>query len=307
PDNSKVLRLNATVLFAWSLYVPPMFVCVSSYSPNSCRSGELKMLNCPFPMVFLGPLPNMGWDRLLLSGCMITERGCAALASALSSNPSHLRELDLSYNHPGDSGVKLLSAGLEDPTWRLDKLRYGETYTCDLTLDPNTANRKLLLSEDNRKVTAVREEQPYLDHPERFYCWEQVLCGNALTGRCYWEVEWKGQVSIGVTYRGIRRRGEGTDCCLGFNKKSWSLFCSDNRCIAFHDHKETDIRIPASSVSSRVAVYLDWSAGSLSFYRVSSDAPIHLHTFTCTFTEPLYPAFRVWLDGSSVCLAQMEE
>ena len=62
-----------------------------------------------------------------LSGCLITEEGCASLASALSSNPSHLRELDLSYNHPGDSGEKLLSAGLEDPHWRLDTLRYEET------------------------------------------------------------------------------------------------------------------------------------------------------------------------------------
>ena len=61
-----------------------------------------------------------------LSGCLVSEEGCASLASALSSNPSHLRELDLSYNHPGDSGVKLLSAGLEDPPWRLETLRYGE-------------------------------------------------------------------------------------------------------------------------------------------------------------------------------------
>ena len=62
-----------------------------------------------------------------LSGCMVTQEGCASLASALSSNPSHLRELDLSYNHPaGGSGVTLLSAGLEDPGWRLDTLRYGE-------------------------------------------------------------------------------------------------------------------------------------------------------------------------------------
>ena len=59
-----------------------------------------------------------------LSGCLITEEGCTSLASALRSNPSHLRELDLTYNHPGDSGVKLLSAGLEDPDWRLDTLWY---------------------------------------------------------------------------------------------------------------------------------------------------------------------------------------
>uniref|UniRef100_A0A3B5M9W2 NACHT domain-containing protein n=1 Tax=Xiphophorus couchianus TaxID=32473 RepID=A0A3B5M9W2_9TELE len=62
-----------------------------------------------------------------LSGCLVSEEGCASLASALTSNPSHLKELDLSYNHPGDSGVKLLSAGLKDPHWRLEALRYGGT------------------------------------------------------------------------------------------------------------------------------------------------------------------------------------
>ncbi|XP_076744805.1 protein NLRC3-like [Maylandia zebra] len=70
--------------------------------------------------------PHCTLETLSLSGCLITEEGCTSLASALSSNPSHLRELDLSYNHPGDSGMKLLSAGLKDPGWRLDTLRYGE-------------------------------------------------------------------------------------------------------------------------------------------------------------------------------------
>uniref|UniRef100_A0A3Q2Q0X5 SPRY-associated domain-containing protein n=1 Tax=Fundulus heteroclitus TaxID=8078 RepID=A0A3Q2Q0X5_FUNHE len=60
-----------------------------------------------------------------LSACLVSEEGCASLASALTSNPSHLKELDLSYNHPGDTGVKLLSAGLKDPHWRLETLRYG--------------------------------------------------------------------------------------------------------------------------------------------------------------------------------------
>uniref|UniRef100_UPI003AAA2897 probable E3 ubiquitin-protein ligase TRIML1 n=1 Tax=Centroberyx gerrardi TaxID=166262 RepID=UPI003AAA2897 len=121
-----------------------------------------------------------------LAGCLLTEEGCASLASALSSNPSHLRELDLSYNHPGASGVKLLSAGLEDPDWRLDSLSVDHggvqwlkpglrKYACELTLDPNTAHRNLFLSEDNRKVTE-REKQPYPDHPDRFDCWPQLLC-----------------------------------------------------------------------------------------------------------------------------------
>uniref|UniRef100_A0AAQ4QZE8 NACHT domain-containing protein n=1 Tax=Gasterosteus aculeatus aculeatus TaxID=481459 RepID=A0AAQ4QZE8_GASAC len=75
--------------------------------------------------------PHCDLETLRLSGCLITEEGCASLASALSCNPSHLREMDLSYNHPGDSGVKLLSAGLEDPHWRLETLRYEEAAATD--------------------------------------------------------------------------------------------------------------------------------------------------------------------------------
>ncbi|XP_029904291.1 butyrophilin subfamily 2 member A2-like, partial [Myripristis murdjan] len=254
--------------------------------------------------------PHCRLEALRLSGCLLTQEGCASLASALSSNPSHLRELDLSYNHPGDSGVKLLSAGLEDPTWRLEALRVdhgGEQwlkpglrkYSCELKLDTNTAHRHLVLSEDNRKVTGVRQKQPYPDHPERFDYWKQILCRDGLTGRCYWEVEWRRLVSIAVTYRGIRRRGDSCDCELGGNENSWSLFCSDERFTARHNNRETDI--PASSSSHRVAVYLDWPAGSLSFYSVSSDTLIHLHTFSSTFTQPLYPGFWVW-SGSSVSL-----
>uniref|UniRef100_A0A671RYQ0 Uncharacterized protein n=1 Tax=Sinocyclocheilus anshuiensis TaxID=1608454 RepID=A0A671RYQ0_9TELE len=59
-----------------------------------------------------------------LSGCSVTEEGCAALASALSSNPSHLRELDLSNNDLQDSGVKLLCAGLKSPNCQLNILGY---------------------------------------------------------------------------------------------------------------------------------------------------------------------------------------
>ncbi|XP_052323133.1 NLR family CARD domain-containing protein 3-like isoform X2 [Oncorhynchus keta] len=251
---------------------------------------------------------------VLLSGCLVTEEGCASLVSALRSNPSHLRELDLSYNHPGDSGVRLLSAGLEDPHCRLEKLNVehgGENtmipgirkYVCVLTLDLNTVNRRLSLSEVNRKVTCRREKQPYPDHPERFEDCGQVLCREGLTGRCYWEVEWSGRMGadIGVTYKGINRRGGGADCCLGYNDKSWRLFCSDNSYSARHNNHLTTIVVHPSS-PHRVGVYLDWPAGTLSFYRASSDTLTHLITFTSTFTEPLYPGFHLWYDGDSVSL-----
>uniref|UniRef100_A0A671TXX5 Uncharacterized protein n=1 Tax=Sparus aurata TaxID=8175 RepID=A0A671TXX5_SPAAU len=252
-------------------------------------------------------------ETLRLSGCLVTEKGCSALASALSCNPSHLRELDLSYNHPGDSGVKLLIAGWEDPDWRLETLRVdhcGEQrlkpglrkYFCKLTLDPNTINRRLKFSDNNNSVTVVREEQPYPDHQERFDKFLQLLCENGLTGCCYWEVEWRGEVYVTVTYKGIRRKGGSYDCLFGGNDQSWSLKCSDSDGYSvWYSNIKTVLPHSSSSfssVSNRVAVYVDCPAGTLSFYRVSSDSLIHLHTFNTTFTEPLYPGFGFWSDSS---------
>ncbi|KAG7509064.1 NLR family CARD domain-containing 3-like [Solea senegalensis] len=257
--------------------------------------------------------PHCSLETLSLSGCLVSEEGCSSLTSALNSNPSHLRELDLSYNHPGDSGEKLLSAGLKSPHWRLDTLRMdhaGEQwlkpglrkYSCELELDTNTMHRKLKLSDDNRKVTFVTEDQSYPDHPDRFESWSQLLCRPGLTGRCYWEVEWRGDVCISLSYRGIKRKGHSSDCWFGYNDQSWSLFCSDDRGY-FVRHCRTQTFI-MSSVSHRVSVYVDCPAGTLSFYSVSSDSLIHLHTFRTTFTEPVYPGFWVW-DGSSVSLCPL--
>nr|XP_024659566.1 protein NLRC3 [Maylandia zebra] len=261
--------------------------------------------------------PNCRLETLSLSGCLITEEGCASLASALSSNPSYLRELDLSYNHPGDSGMKLLLAGQKDSHWRLDTLRVEPAgvrwlrpglrkYSCQLTIDTNTVNTKLQLSDNNRKVTHVEEVQSYPDHPDRFDVRPQLLCSNSLTDRCYWEVEWRGEVEISVSYRGIRRKGDGDDCWLGLNDQSWNLYCSDRGPDSvWHNNKETTISSSSSSssssVSNRVAVYVDCPAGTLSFYRVSSDTLIHLHTFNTTFTQTLYPGFG-FRSGSSVSL-----
>ncbi|XP_059204138.1 stonustoxin subunit beta-like [Centropristis striata] len=238
--------------------------------------------------------PNCRLDTLRLSNCLITTSGITSLASAL----------DLSYNHPGDSGEKQLSALREDPRCRLDTLRYGQTDR-HLTLDTNTVHRKLKLSENNRKVTRGGEDQSYPDHPERFDSRPQLLCRDGLTGRCYWEVEWSGDVHVAVSYRGISRKGGSEDCRFGFNDQSWSLWCSDGRYSVWHNNRETDLSSSSSSSSSssgRIGVYVDCPAGSLFFYRVSSDSLIHLHTFNTTFTEPLYPGFGLFSDSSvSLC------
>ncbi|XP_048858169.1 stonustoxin subunit beta-like [Brienomyrus brachyistius] len=184
---------------------------------------------------------------------------------------------------------------------RLRRRLYQNSDSCQLTLDPNTAHRDLSLSGGNRKVT-WGAEQPYPDHPERFDHWPQVLCRESLTGRCYWEAEWDGDGAvIGVTYKGIERKGGSDDCWLGDNDKSWSLFCDTDIYSVWHNKKQTLIPIRPSG-SRRVGVYLDWGAGALSFYRVSSDGLTPLYRFTSSFTESLYPGFGLHYRISSVSL-----
>ncbi|KAI2665898.1 NACHT, LRR and PYD domains-containing protein 12 [Labeo rohita] len=252
--------------------------------------------------------PNCTLEILRLSGCMVTEKGCDHLSSALSSNPSHMRELDLSYNHPGDSGVKLLSKKLEDPNCSLDKLNVDhgaesritaglKKYYCFLTLDPNTANKRLILSEDNKKVTRVEKKQSYPDHEERFGRVYQVLCRESVCGRCYWEIEWSGDdiVLISVSYKSIRRKGWDDECVFGRNDQSWSLICSLLGYSFRHNKIQNDL--PVKSVSSRIGVYVDESAGTLSFYSVSDTMSL-IHTVQTTFTQPLHPGFGVNIESS---------
>ncbi|XP_056310431.1 NLR family CARD domain-containing protein 3-like [Danio aesculapii] len=251
-------------------------------------------------------------ETLRLSGCMVTEEGCGFLSSALTSNPSHLRELDLSYNHPGDSGVKLLSEQLEDPNYTLDKLNLDHggderitaglhKYVCFLTLDPNTAHTRLILSEENREVKSVREDQLYPDHPDRFNYCLQVLCRESVCGYCYWEIDCSGDhVCISVSYKSIRRKRRGVESWFGHNAQSWSLFCSSSRFSFRHNNTHTDL--PVKPLSRRIGVFVDHSAGTLIFYNIYRDTMSLIHSVQTTFTEPLCPGFWV-SSGSSVKLS----
>ncbi|KAM6893970.1 NLR family CARD domain-containing protein 3-like [Xenentodon cancila] len=237
--------------------------------------------------------------KVLLSGCNLSEEVCAGLSSVLSSQSSSLTELDLSNNHLQDSGLKKLCPGLESPHCKLESLR------SQLSIDTNTVNKHIKLSDNNRKMKCVGEDQSYPDHPDRFDFCHQLLCREVLTGRCYWEVQWSGDVFISVSYRRIRRKGDSDDCLFGRDDHSWSLDFFDGGFSVCHNNRRTSSS-SSSSVSDRVAVYVDVPAGTLSFYSVSSDRLTHLHTFNTTFTEPLYPGFwfRSW-SGSSVSLCSV--
>ncbi|XP_062864902.1 tripartite motif-containing protein 16-like isoform X1 [Trichomycterus rosablanca] len=177
-------------------------------------------------------------------------------------------------------------------------------YVCRFTLDPNTVNKNLRLSEENKVVTCSGTLQSYPDHPDRFdgFCF-QVVCRESVSGRCYWEVEWSGNdgVYITVSYKSISRKGDGYECVFGCNDQSWSLFCSPSRFSFWHNNKGTEIPIMPSS--SRIGVYVDYEAGTLSIYSISDRMKL-LHRVQTTFTQPLYPGFC--LDyGSEVKLSDL--
>uniref|UniRef100_A0AAZ1Y1L6 Tripartite motif-containing protein 16-like n=1 Tax=Oreochromis aureus TaxID=47969 RepID=A0AAZ1Y1L6_OREAU len=182
--------------------------------------------------------------------------------------------------------VDVLLSDPPEPKTRAGFLKYS----CEITLDPNTANKQLLLSEGNRKVTLMNQQQSYSDHPDRFTVRYQVLSRESLTGRCYWEVEWRGRgVYVAVTYKSISRKGGGNECAFGLNDKSWSLDCDNNSYTFWYDNIQTPVSGPRSS---RVGVYLDHRAGILSFYSVSETMTL-LHRVQTTFTQPLYAG--LWL------------
>ncbi|XP_041854392.1 tripartite motif-containing protein 16-like [Melanotaenia boesemani] len=179
-----------------------------------------------------------------------------------------------------------------EPKTRADFLKY----VCEITLDPNTAHKQLLLSEGNRKIKLVSLKQSY-HSAERFSANFQILSKESLSGRCYWEVEWGGTRGyVAVAYRDVSRAGDG----FGRDNKSWTLLCNPNNNQFWHNNIQTSI---SGSQFSKVGVYLDHSAGILSFYEVSETMTL-LHRVQTTFTQPLYAGVRLYFsygDTAEIC------
>ncbi|XP_043954640.1 tripartite motif-containing protein 16-like isoform X2 [Gambusia affinis] len=173
---------------------------------------------------------------------------------------------------------------LSEPKTRDEFLKYSQ----EITLDPNTANKYLLLSEQNRKVTLTNQQQDYPDHPDRFIDCYQVLSRESLTGRCYWEVEQTGSgVYVAVSYKNINRKE-----AFGFNDRSWSLYGYTDSYTFYHNNTAAP-----GPVSSRLGVYLDHRAGILCFYSVSGTMTL-LHRVQTRFTGPLHAGVGLYFSLS---------
>ncbi|XP_072312905.1 NLR family CARD domain-containing protein 3-like [Eucyclogobius newberryi] len=271
-------------------------------SDNDCGDGGVQRLSEGLSS------PHCPLEVLNLSLCRVSERGCMFLASAL--NRGVLKELDLSYNHPGQSGVQLLTALKDDPLCSLRKLSVEECgeprlgpgpkkYAVRLTLDPNTSHKDLSLSDQNR--TATRGLNPACPSPkDKFDFWTQVLCTQGLAGRCYWETEVDGRACVGVAYKHMRRKGEGPESRLGQNEQSWGLNCNKDGFKAVHNGAVTSA--PAPLTSNKLGVFLDYFGGKLSYFSVLEGELQHIFTFQANFTDPVYPAFHLAWVGASVHL-----
>ncbi|MEQ2267799.1 hypothetical protein XENORESO_010590 [Xenotaenia resolanae] len=173
---------------------------------------------------------------------------------------------------------------LSEPKTRAESLKYSQ----EITLDPNTTKFNMVFSNGCRKMTSVLPKRSDVSGTISYY--KLVLGRESLTGRCYWEVKWRGGgVVIGVSYKDIST-GEAYD----FDDKTWSLHCNTVFSTFFH---KTVTMLPGP-VSSRLGVYLDHRAGVLSFYSISETMTL-IHRIQTTFTQPLYAGAYVNL-GSSV-------
>ncbi|XP_072889337.1 E3 ubiquitin-protein ligase TRIM39-like isoform X1 [Hemitrygon akajei] len=161
-----------------------------------------------------------------------------------------------------------------------------------LTLDPETANRQLLLSQDLVSVKQSEEEQDeeedVLDSPARFDVYLCVLSSQGFTsGRHFWEVDLghKVQWVIGVCRESANRKG---DIITIPSHGYWVIGL-----FGENDYRAStcqDAVIPVDRKLCKLGVYLDYEGGRVSFY--NADRMSHLYTFNDTFNEKLYPIFN---------------
>ncbi|CAL8329592.1 unnamed protein product [Boreogadus saida] len=169
------------------------------------------------------------------------------------------------------------------------ELKRVQQYAVDVTLDPDTAHTRLILSRDGKRVHVGGLKKTLLDSLKRF---EHVFCvvtrQRFSSGRFYFEVQVKDKTTwcLGVARASISRT------CVVFSTETgcWTLYY-DKDGLVFRDHP--NIRLPLRAELQKVGVFVDYDEGLVSFYDV--EARVHLYSATgCTFSGPLCPLLRLY-------------
>ncbi|XP_076025840.1 tripartite motif-containing protein 16-like [Genypterus blacodes] len=224
------------------------------------------------------------------------ENVTAAVSETQKELKSVLEEESLKTSAALDNVDVLLSAAEPKTRSQLKK------HPCSMSLDHDTAHKKLGLTYRQRKVYVSYAKQSPSSYAGRFTEHWQVLSTESVTGRFYREVTYTHQVNVAVAYTKIYR-GDVRRSKLGSNWSSWALFCNNSNQYKFtHDEKSETIRGPKSL---RVGVYVDHSAGILCFYSVSSESVTLLHRVKTTFTEPLHVGLGFPQDRDSEVSAEL--
>ncbi|XP_070683573.1 E3 ubiquitin-protein ligase TRIM21-like isoform X3 [Pempheris klunzingeri] len=201
----------------------------------------------------------------------------------------------LSYEGTVRRAVAQLEQDLSKEMKKLIKaeLRRVQKFAVDVTLDPDTAHPKLILSDDGKQVydSDVRKKLP--DNPERFskYC---IVLGEQSfsSGRFYFEVQVKGKTnwSLGVARESINRKEIIT---LSPEDGCWTVWLRNGN--EYQALDDPSVLLSLRSQPQKVGVFVDYEDGLVSFYDVDAAALIYSFT-SCSFTEKLFPYFNPCLN-----------
>uniref|UniRef100_UPI00358DF2B4 ankyrin repeat and protein kinase domain-containing protein 1-like isoform X1 n=2 Tax=Myxine glutinosa TaxID=7769 RepID=UPI00358DF2B4 len=173
----------------------------------------------------------------------------------------------------------------------LDQKNLRRLYGRTPSLDPKSAHPQIEISLDRRKATLTKTKHPYLEHPDRFDFWEQVLSSESFSsGRHYWEIHVGSSRScrLGIALNSMGRKGEGNKRLLGVNPESWCIQKYKNVYTVLQNQEVTVLSVPREP--ERVGFLLDCEAGELTCF---GDSQI-LHVFRGKFTDPVKPAIGVY-------------
>ncbi|KAM9356858.1 E3 ubiquitin-protein ligase TRIM21-like [Symphorus nematophorus] len=162
-----------------------------------------------------------------------------------------------------------------------------QRHAVDVTLDPDTANPSLNVSEDMKQVTHSDRKRNLPDKPQRFNVLNVLAKEGFSSGKFYYEVQVKDKTmwDLGVANQSINRKG---DLRMSPKNGYWTICLRKGS--EFTANASPAINLHVREMPQKVAVFVDYEEGQVSFYDVDSRACIFSFT-ACNFTEELFPFF----------------